>query len=66
MPKLKKASFTVPMVSRTKGMKTIDFTTIRSTPAKKQSHAALRDLNHYLIRKEQLERRYSKSNITFP
>jgi len=39
---------------------------LRSTSVKKQSTCHLRDLKKYLLRKEQLEKRYSKSSITFP
>ena len=33
---------------------------------KKSSKAAIRDLMDYLRKKENLEKRYSKSDITFP
>ena len=65
MAKSRKPLFTASEARKTKGAKAINFA-IHSARVKKPSTAAVRDLMQYLIRKNKLEKRYSKSDITFP
>ena len=65
MAKSRKPLFTASQVRKTQGARSINFA-MHSARVKKPSTAALRDLIYYLTRKTELEKRYSKSDITFP